>query len=227
MSASTESSACRKRRLLRERVDRHRKRRLEVNRHDLGNMDQTCLHCGAKFWLSEKDQNSSQSSPKFAMCCAGGKVRLPPVLDPPPYLLDLYTSSHSDAISFRKNIRTYNGILSCTSFGANIDESFQGHGVLNFKIHGQIYHRIGSLLPDEGQNPIFAQLYIYDTDHENSNRFRIMHDLNADILQNLQDMLDTYNPYIRNFRQVRDLLRDDGESAEISMRIYCDHSHDA
>jgi hypothetical protein len=99
--------------------------------------------------------------------------------------------------------------------------------VSNFKIHGQIYHRIGSLLPDEGQNPVFAQLYIYDTDHENSNRLRIMRNLNADILQNLQDMLDTYNPYIRNIHQVRDLLRDDGESAEISMRIYCDHSHDA
>jgi hypothetical protein len=63
------------------------------------------------------------------MCCAGGKVRLPPVLDPPPYLLDLYTSSHSEAISFRKNIRAYNGILAYSSFGANIDESFQGQGV--------------------------------------------------------------------------------------------------
>ena len=96
----------------------------------------------------------------------------------------------------------------------------------NFKIHGQIYHRIGSLLPDEGQNPVFAQLYIYDTDHENSNRLRVMRDLNAEILQSLQDMLDTYNPYIQNFRQVRDLLRNVGESAEISMQIYCDRSHD-
>jgi hypothetical protein len=190
-------------------------------------MDQTCLHCGAKFWLSEKDRNSSQSSPKFAMCCASRKVRLPPVLDPLPYLLNLYTSSHSNAISFRKNIRAYNRILSCTSFGANIDESFQDHGVSNFKIYGQIYHRIGSLLLDEDQNPVFAQLYIYDTDHENSNRLHVMRDLNADILQNLQDMLDTYNPYICNFRQVRDLLRDDGESAEISMRIYCNRLHDA
>jgi hypothetical protein len=83
------------------------------------------------------------------------------------------------------------------------------------------------LLPDEGQNPVFAQLYIYDTDHENSNRLCVIRDLNANILQNLQDMLDTYNPYIQNFRQVRDLLRDDGESAEILMRIYCDRSHNA
>ncbi|PKB96148.1 hypothetical protein RhiirA5_393225 [Rhizophagus irregularis] len=161
------------------------------------------------------------------MCCAGGKVHLPPVLDPPPYLLDLYTSFHSEAISFQKNIRAYNGILACSSFGANIDESFQGQGVSNFKIHGRIYHRIGSLMLDEGQKPVFAQLYIYDSDHENNNRLRIMRDLNAKILQNLQNMLDTYNPYIQNFRQVRDLLQNDADSADISMRIYCDRSNDA
>ncbi|RIA93996.1 hypothetical protein C1645_690212, partial [Glomus cerebriforme] len=142
-----------------------------------GSIDQMCLHCGAKFWLCEKDRNSSLSSSRFAMYCAGGKLRLPPVFDSPfPYLLDLYTSSHSDAISFCKNIRAYNGILACSSFGANIDKSFQGQDVSNFKIHGQIYHHIGSLLPDEGQNLIFTQLYIYDTNHENSNRFHVMHD---------------------------------------------------
>ncbi|GET04345.1 hypothetical protein GLOIN_2v1464680 [Rhizophagus clarus] len=53
-------------------------------------------------------------------------------------------------------IRAYNRIFACSSLGANIDESFQDQGVSNFKIHGQIYHRIGSLLPDEGQNPVFA-----------------------------------------------------------------------
>ncbi|GET67424.1 uncharacterized protein LOC104885245 [Rhizophagus irregularis DAOM 181602=DAOM 197198] len=227
MPSTSETPVSRKRRLQRERVERHRQRRFDGGRLDLGIIDQTCLHCGARFWLCEKDRNSSLSSPRFAMCCAGGKVRLAPVLDPPPYLLDLYTSSCSEAISFRKNIRTYNGILACTSFGANIDESFQGQGVSNFKIHGQIYHRVGSLMPDEGQKPVFAQLYIYDTDHENSNRLHVMRDLNAEMLQNLQNMLDTSNPYIQNFRQVRDLLQNDADSAEISMRIFCDRSNDA
>ncbi|PKY59706.1 hypothetical protein RhiirA4_482684 [Rhizophagus irregularis] len=180
------TSVSRKRRLQRERVERHQQRRFDGGRLDLENMNQTYLHCDARFWLCKKNRNSSLSSP-----------------------------------------RAYNGILACSSFGASIDESFQGQGVSNFKIHGQIYHRIGSLMPDEGQKPVFVQLYIYDTDHENSNQFRIMRDLNGEILKNLQNMLDTYNPYIQNFRQVRDLLQNDADSAEISMRIYCDRSNDA
>src|ERR1044072_2710578 len=102
-------------------------------------MDQICIHCNAKFWIDERDQKSSQASSSFAVCCAGSKVSLPPLLKPPSYILDLYTSSSSDAALFRKNIRGYNNILACTSFGANIDERFQGQGVSNFRIHGQLY----------------------------------------------------------------------------------------
>jgi hypothetical protein len=194
-------------------------------RHELGRMDQTCIHCGAKFWMEEKINHSSQASPIFTTCCANGKVNLPPVLEPPPYLLNLYTSSLSDARSFRNNIRAYNSLMACSSFGANIDERFQNRGISNFKIHGQVYHRIGSLLPDENQPPVFAQLYIYDTDHENSNRLHIMQDLDANILQSLQNMLDTYNPYIQNFRQVRNMLLTNN-IPDISMRIYCDRTCD-
>ena len=59
-----------------------------------------CLHCNARFWTGEKDINSSQASPTFAVCCAGGKVKLPPLLIPPPYLMELYTSSGSEPNPF-------------------------------------------------------------------------------------------------------------------------------
>jgi hypothetical protein len=148
-------------------------------------MNQICIHCGAKFWIDEKDQNSSRVSPSFAVCCAGGKVSLPPLLKPPSYLMDLYTSSNADAASFRKNIRGYNNLLACTSFGANISDEFRGQGVSNFRIHGQVYHCIGSLLPENDSLPTFAQLYIYDTEHENRNRHNIMQDLDDNILRHL------------------------------------------
>lgn len=119
-------------------------------------MDQICIHCGAKFWIEEKTYNNTKNSWAFTKCCAGGKVKLPPLLKPPSYLLNLYISSNPNANSFCKNIRAYNNILACTSFGANIDEEFQNQSVSNFRIHVQVYHCIGSLLPEDGNLPMFA-----------------------------------------------------------------------
>jgi hypothetical protein len=38
-----------------------------TKRHKLGRMDQICIHCGAKFWIEEKDCNSSQTSPSAVL----------------------------------------------------------------------------------------------------------------------------------------------------------------
>ena len=67
---------------------------INIERHKLKRMDQICTHCGAKFWIDEKDHNSSQISPLFAMCCAGGKVSLPLLLKLSQYLLDLQYIPH-------------------------------------------------------------------------------------------------------------------------------------
>src|SRR5581483_471329 len=197
----------------------------EIIRHDCGRMDKICLHCGAKFWMGERDQKSTKAFPTFAVCCAGGNVRLTPLLKPPPYLMYLYTSLESEANSFRKNIRGYNSLLACTSFGANVNNEFQRKGVSNFSVHGQVYHLIGPLLPEEGQPPKFAQLYIYDTENEIENRLNLMQDLDPTILQNLQDLLNTVNPYICVFRQARDIFQT-SEVPNVSMVIYSDRTQD-
>ena len=54
----------------------------EIVRHDCGRMDQLCSNCGSKFWMGERDQRSTLTS-TFFVCCAGGKVRLLPLLKPP------------------------------------------------------------------------------------------------------------------------------------------------
>ena len=41
-----------------------------------------------------------------------------------------------------------------------------------FWINGQNHHKIGSLMPTPGQTAKFAQLYIYDTKNEVSNRMK-------------------------------------------------------
>jgi len=60
-----------------------------------------------------------------------------------------------------------------TSPGAKIDNKYNsGGGPPNLRIQGQSCHIIGSLLPPIGQQPKFAQLYIYDTENEIHNRIQ-------------------------------------------------------
>lgn len=48
-----------------------------------------------------------------------------------------------------------------------------GRGPPQFILSGQNHHRIGSLLPEPGSTPKFAQLYIYDTQNEIQNRTKV------------------------------------------------------
>jgi len=62
-------------------------------------------------------------------------------------------------------------MFSFTSIGAKIHSSINdGCGPPQFILSGQNYHHIGSLLPDKGSSPKFAQLYIYNTENETTNR---------------------------------------------------------
>lgn len=90
-------------------------------------------------------------------------------------------------------------MLAFTSMGAEIDYSVQNtYGLYCFKVHGENYHLIGSLLPCEGETPKFSQLYIYDTANEIvKNRLSVIsgddndeHDEN--IVSQLIDMVDEF-----------------------------------
>jgi hypothetical protein len=110
--------------------------------------------------------------------------------------------------------------------GANIDKSVNdGRGPPVFKIHGQVHHRIGSLLPPDGSAPKFIQLYIYDTANEVRNRLSALHPadrndepLDPDIVQELIKMLDDHNPFAQKFRMARDRLQEHGDE-EFIIRI--------
>ena len=71
----------------------------------------------------------------------------------------------------------------------------------SFRIHGQIYHRIGPLFPNNDEIPKYAQMYIYDTEHEINNRTKHFKDLNKNILSNLQSLMHEFNPFINKFKQ--------------------------
>lgn len=83
---------------------------------------------------------------------------------------DVLTSHNiSVATEFRKNIRTYNNLFAFCSVGAEFDPSVwgpSGHHIV--RLHGQLYHQIGSLLPESspGTKPRFSQTYIMDGDED-------------------------------------------------------------
>jgi hypothetical protein len=61
-----------------------------------------------------------------------------------------------------------------TSMGGQTNTKINnGKGPPQFILSGQNYHSIGSLLPEPGTTPKFAQLYIYDTQNEVQHRAAI------------------------------------------------------
>ncbi|CAG8651435.1 4007_t:CDS:2 [Funneliformis mosseae] len=82
MFEANETSEQRKKRLARERKSKSRKKQKNDNTEEIEIIKASC------------------TSPILMMCCANGKIHLPPLLQPPPYILDLYTSSASNADSF-------------------------------------------------------------------------------------------------------------------------------
>ncbi|KAG5254925.1 ATP-dependent DNA helicase [Salix suchowensis] len=100
--------------------------------------------------------------------------------------------------------------------GAQIDNTINSQpGPYIFKINGQCHHLMGSLLPIDAESPRFAQLYIFDTDNEITNRLHPFNNdscqssLDENVVKKLIDMLDSSNALVKLFRQVRHRLNND------------------
>lgn len=121
-------------------------------------------------------------------------------------------------------------MLSFPSMGGKVDQTVQdGRGPYSFRIHGENYHQLESLVPEPGNMPKFAQLYINDSEHEIRNRVDAMgrgqgsSRINESIVEGLQHMLNMINPYVKIFRCARDVLRENN-AIDLCVRII--HSRD-
>ncbi|UYV67668.1 hypothetical protein LAZ67_5001525, partial [Cordylochernes scorpioides] len=108
----------------------------------IGPMDKLCLHCHALMFQKETP----------GMCCSNGKVNLPPMVEPPQPLLTYVAGATRKSKHFLQHIRKYNSCFQMTSFGATHIERF-GNFEPTFKVQGQVYHQIGSLLPVPNEDP--------------------------------------------------------------------------
>ena len=107
-------------------------------------------------------------------------------------------------MSFRYFIRCYNSHFSFTSLGARVDKNLANmrDGVYTFRAHGQIYHFLDQLVPQN--EPKYLQLYFYDTDAELDQRMDRTPNLDRSTVQILMGVLSN-NPYAQTFRMLRDI----------------------
>ncbi|PWA87092.1 hypothetical protein CTI12_AA128120 [Artemisia annua] len=178
-----------------------------------GNPIYKCGDCNTLLWQSESMVGSTHTvNGSYSLCCGRGKVMLTnEIVNPPPLLLDLIIGNNSKSSSFIDNIRRYNSMFAFTSIGAKQDNTVnKGYGPYCYRIQGENYHQMGTLLPKRGKPPVFAQLYIYDKASEIQNRMNCFsndetttsgtNDLGHELTAELRDMLDSINPLVAQFR---------------------------
>ena len=108
-----------------------------------------------------------------------------------------YEGIDSDGKHFLTNIRKYNSAFQMTSFGCN-EVSVAGFNP-SFRIQGQVYHLIGSIVPLQGESPKFAQIYfIGDEDSEIATRSTIVDGLKPDIIRGINQLLHNDNQYVES-----------------------------
>ncbi|CAN6933262.1 unnamed protein product [Brassica oleracea] len=124
----------------------------ELGYIDDGDPTYTCSNCGAIMWFVERINKSQKTrKPIFSLCCMQGQVQLPLLKEPPEIITRLLTGDDPLSKHFQKNTRPYNMVFSFTSIGGNCERAAQkGCGPQMFQIHGENYHLVGSLKPNDG-----------------------------------------------------------------------------
>jgi hypothetical protein len=166
-------------------------------------MTKRCSHCSAYLWPSEKTTEP---------WCYKGRVQLPDidwssiVTTDPVLLADIETLveiyRNKD---FCDSSWQYNSPFAFTSIGGD-EVRFQQGGPPIYKIQGQMYHRLGSLLPNADRNHTFVYLM------ESADQLNRQYDMNMvrrssrdnEVIAKIQDIMLRQNYYAHNFYHFKD-----------------------
>lgn len=165
-----------------------------------------CLYCQALKFRKEAT----------GMCCASGKVVLSPLPTPPEPLKSLLAGESDDSKLFLCKTRKFNSCFQMTSFGATKICDFTSDGrnfETTFKIQGQVYHKIGSLMPMPNEDPKFLPIYFMGSCEERVTT-RCLHNFiqkaeERTIVESLEVFFENYNQLIQLFKRVSPQLRND------------------
>ena len=112
-------------------------------------------------------KNTPLGSPEFSVCCSRGKIELSKLRDPPPLLRDLLSNRHEKSRNYIEYIRAYNMMYAFTSMEGFQDNFVNnGCGLYTYRLGGNNYHRVGSLLSNPGESAKFSQLYMFCSEDE-------------------------------------------------------------
>lgn len=169
-----------------------------------------CVNCEAFMWKEERaNKEVTRGVPRFSICCGKGKVKLTKTPPTPSYLWKLYNDPKKGPL-FHRCSRIYNSMFAFTSTGGYVDNSInKGGSPYVYRLNGINHHMFGSLIPNNGEDPKFCQLYIYDTVNEVKNRMKWVdvkesEKLDEEIVRGLLQMLDECNVLVKRFRMACD-----------------------
>ena len=188
----------------------------DVEVFSLGKFNQVCKPCKAIYFQFER--NYSQN---YTKCCMEGKIKLTLPRAPPQFMQNwINKSDRGMGKNFKEKIRNYNNMIALGSMGfqrANVP----GTGPYCFKIHGEVYHRVGPLHPacDAGSEDSlrrYAQLYMVDAEIANKHRsgLKVNDGVDSAIVRKLDEMMRQINPYVRSLRMLKEVEEAEKENAE-------------
>ena len=200
-----------------------------LQRHSLGLMNFQCSHCHALHFFSEKLASSSINQPKFGMCCLTGQIDLPALPPAPRELADLFNGTSPHSLQFKTNIHQYNATFAFTSLGVKVDQSVTASSEpYSFRISGELHHLSGALLPLAGNQPVFAQIYIYDPAEQLAKRQGNNTNLNPAIMAVIQGVIHESHPYVELYRRACEVMMEKNpeEQTTVAMRLHVERSQD-
>ncbi|XP_074289041.1 uncharacterized protein LOC141614183 [Silene latifolia] len=96
--------------------------------------------------------------------------------------------------------------------GGKVDNAInKGGAPYCFRLEGENHHKIGSLLPPQGKQPRFMQLYFHDTEQEHPNRVNSLNgegknSLQPDIVESLSQMVYDHNEIAKVCKMARERM---------------------
>ena len=189
--------------------------------HELGMMggsdERICSHCNAKGY--ECEMMGTRAEPHMGqLCCNQGKIELP---TPSPFPIELYkllTEQTAEAKEFRKRIRYFNSGMAAASLEVK-DASIYKFGTGAFRVHGQLYSRIGPPLTSNvyGRGrPKCLQIFFFDAEEQANirtersygpRRSDVVMCMDRSIFQKLQRILVESNSYIRSYLTINEEIQ--------------------